>query len=133
MQVRKRFVASVVTGVIAASGLIATTAGQASAAGACLDNAQSYTKASGTHLYPNYPTLNYLLTSANCADINIKTNTERYVKVCFLPSSGGRQCQAEYKLAKADTWMEIATDVKDNTRYQFYFRSDASSSGQFAD
>ncbi|MGN9759363.1 hypothetical protein [Streptomyces sp. SD31] len=135
MNIGKQLAAAVV-GVVAAGSLVAGTAGPAGAAerGArsCYGNANDYNKASGTHWYPNYPTFNYLRATSNCADINIKTNTNRYVKVCFHLSGGSRDCQADYKLAEAGTWTVIATDVKDNTHYQFYFRSDAKSTGQYA-
>ncbi|WP_372348491.1 hypothetical protein [Streptomyces sp. KL116D] len=134
MYVRTRFAASLVTGAVVAGGLVGASAGTAGAAArSCYGSASSYTKASGTHLYPNYPTSFYMVTTANCADINIKTDTTRYVKVCFQPSSGGRECQSDYKRAAAGSWTTIATDVKDNTHYQFYFRSDAKSTGQVAD
>ncbi|MET9772301.1 hypothetical protein [Streptomyces sp. NPDC006415] len=45
---------------------------------------------------------------------------------------GGRSCQADYKLTEAGSWIVIATNVKDNTEYQFHFRSDARSTGQYA-
>ncbi|KAF4406917.1 MULTISPECIES: hypothetical protein [Streptomyces] len=136
MFVRTRIAAAAASTVIAAGCLVAT-AGPAGAAeqgaSSCYGDASSYTKASGQHLYPNYPTLNYLLTTTSCADINIKTGTDRYVKVCFHPQSGGTECQSGYKLAKAGSWTVVATNVKDRTRYQFYFRSDAKSTGHIAD
>lgn len=136
MHIRKQFAAAALTGVVAASSLVAATAGPAAAAerGArsCYGNANDYTKAAGTHIYPNYPTFYYLLATSNCADINIKTNTDRYVKVCFQTSGGGTDCQDDYKLAKAGSWTVIATNVRDNAHYHFYFRSDAKSTGQYA-
>ncbi|MFD5161623.1 hypothetical protein ACFWMJ_26680 [Streptomyces hawaiiensis] len=135
MYVRARIAAATASIVIAAGCLVATAGPAAAAeqgARSCYGNANSYTKASGQHLYPNYPTLNYLVATTDCADINIKSDTDRYVKVCFHPKSGGTQCQADYKLAKAGSWTVIATDVKDKTHYQFYFRSDAKSTGQYA-
>ncbi|MDF3147075.1 MULTISPECIES: hypothetical protein [unclassified Streptomyces] len=139
MSARKRFIALAVTGAVAGSGLIATTAGTAGAvtrgdvvAQSCYGSADDYTKASGTQIYPNYPTFFYLKTSSNCADINIKTDTNRYVKVCFLTSGGGTSCQTDYKLATAGNWRVIATNVKDGTEFQFHFRSDAKSTGHWA-
>ncbi|MGA5143402.1 hypothetical protein [Streptomyces azureus] len=137
MNLRKRFATVAMTGALIGGGLLGTSSAGAATQGevvaqSCYGNARGYTKASGTHIYPNYPTANYLKTTSSCADINIKTDTDRYVKVCFLDMSGGKECQADYKLAKAGSWKVVATNVKDNTEYQFYFRSDAKSTGHYA-
>ncbi|MCL6286687.1 hypothetical protein PV689_05395 [Streptomyces sp. ATCC51928] len=137
MNLHKRFATVAMTGALIGGGLLATGSATAATPGevvaqSCYGNAKTYTKAAGTQIYPNYPTFNYLKTTSSCADINIKTGTDRYVKVCFLPQSGGRSCQADYKLAKAGSWKVIATNVKDKTQYQFHFRSEAKSSGSYA-
>ncbi|MDQ0750760.1 MULTISPECIES: hypothetical protein [Streptomyces] len=136
MTIRKRFVAVALAGAVVGSGMITTAAGAATrgevVAQSCYGDANTYTKDTGTNWYPNYPNFHRLITTSSCADINIKTNTDRYVKVCFLPRDGGRDCQDNYKLAKKGTWTVIATDVKDNTSFQFYFRSDAKSTGSYA-
>ncbi|WP_369171847.1 hypothetical protein AB5J49_29405 [Streptomyces sp. R28] len=139
MNIGKRIAALALTGAVVGSGLIATTAGTAGAATqgeavarSCYGNALSYTKDAGTHIYPNYPNFYYLIATSNCADINIKTNTDRYVKVCFLTSGGGKDCQDNYKLATKGDWTVIATNVRDNAKFQFYFRSDAKSTGYSA-
>lgn len=137
MNLHKRFATVAMTGALIGGGLLATGSATAATSGetvaqSCYGNAKTYTKAAGTQIYPNYPTFFYLKTTSSCADINIKTNTNRYVKVCFLVTGGGRNCQAEYKLTTAGSWKVIAANVKDNTQYQFHFRSDAKSTGSYA-
>ena len=135
MYVRTRIAAVIASAAIAAGCLVAgagPTAAAEQGARSCYGEANSYNKASGTHIYPNYPNFFYLLATAACVDINIKTNTNRYVKVCFQLSAGGTQCQTDYKLATAGDWTVIATNVKDATHYHFYFRSDAKSTGSYA-
>ena len=136
MTIRTRFAAAALAGAVAGSGLINTTASAATqgevAAQSCYGSANDYTKDKGTRWYPNYPNFHRLIATSNCADINIKTDTDRYVKVCFIPSNGEQDCQANYKLARAGSWTVIATNVRDNAFFQFYFRSDAKSTGSYA-
>ncbi|MGP4044901.1 hypothetical protein [Streptomyces sp. 2A115] len=137
MNLRKRFATVAMTGALIGGGLLGTSSAGAATQGeavaqSCYGNARDYTKSAGTHIYPNFPTFNYLKTTSSCADINIKTDTNRYVKVCFLLSGGGKECQADYKLATAGSWKAVATNVRDNTQYQFYFRSDVESTGHHA-
>lgn len=108
---------------IAAATLLAIPAvvlgvisGQDSAeASTCYGGQEIFYKPRGTH-YSQYFT-----TSSKCADINLKVawdEPNRLVKVCFV--NGG--CQSSYKLATED-WTEITTNVKDGTKYRFYFAS----------
>lgn len=140
MNIRKRIAALALTGAVVGGGLIATTAATAGTAGAatqgevvaqsCYGNAWSYSKPSGT---PFSPTNTTYLTTANCADINIKTNTDRKVKVCFYAGGGGlNYCQPDYKSTKAGEWKVIASDVKDGTKFRFQFESSAASTGMRA-
>lgn len=137
MNVRKRLVAAAVTGVLAGGGLVGSTAGPAGAATqgevvakSCYGNAWSYSKPSGTLFSPSNTTY---FTTANCADINIKTGTSRKVKVCFYASGGGlNYCQDDYKTTTAGEWKVIASDVKDGTNFRFQFASSAASTGMRA-
>ncbi|WP_199577538.1 hypothetical protein [Streptomyces sp. CRB46] len=130
--IRKSAAAAACGVLLAVGGVTATaTAAEAEARGearaqACLDNPKSYTKAEGQR-YSGV----YTATSA-CADINLKPNTNRYVAVCFKPSSGGDVCQSSYKLMTGGRWNVIATNVADGTRFYFDFRSTARSTGQWA-
>ncbi|MCD7445678.1 hypothetical protein K4B79_46830 [Streptomyces lincolnensis] len=105
-------------------GGTATTAG--AAAQSCYGT-WTYNKPSDTFFQP----ASYLyLATDNCADINIKTNTSRQVKVCFYASGGGLDyCQSSYKTTTAGQWKVIATDVIDGTKFKFQFASSAASSG----
>ncbi|MDF3147074.1 MULTISPECIES: hypothetical protein [unclassified Streptomyces] len=138
MNIRKRFVAVAVTGVFAGGSLIgstATTAGAATegevVAQSCYGNAWGYSKPEGANFQPSSGAL-YFATD-NCADINIKTNTSRKVKVCFYASGGGLDyCQSAYKTTTAGEWKVIASDVKDGTKFKFQFASPAASTGMRA-
>ncbi|MFW6689448.1 hypothetical protein [Streptomyces sp. MAR4 CNX-425] len=134
----KRLLATVAGLVLVSGALTGTTAAAATASegatagvqGACYDGAGSFSKGSGGHLAPGY----VLTTSSNCNDINLyMTSGNRYVKVCFYPSSGKDYCQSSYKYAKLGAWKVIATDVKDSTKYRFFFSSTGSASGWYAD
>ncbi|WP_051790244.1 hypothetical protein [Streptomyces sp. NRRL S-1022] len=134
MQLRKRAAealvsVALVTGVIAVAP--SARAGQREAApstaASCYGSAHAYSKPSGSYDYPTGSA--YLTTTGNCADINIKTNTNRYVKVCWLKTG---DCQSDYTLTTAGQWTTVATDVADGTDFFFWFRSDASSTGYWA-
>ncbi|SBU88990.1 hypothetical protein YW5DRAFT_00418 [Streptomyces sp. Ncost-T6T-1] len=137
MQIRKRFLAVAMTGALAGAGLVGGTAGAAGAAAqgdvgaqSCYGNAWNYSKPSGAYLQPQSTTY---FTTGNCADINIKTNTSRRVRVCFYSSSGGlNYCQSAYKTTTAGQWKVIASDVLDGTHFKFEFASSAVSTGQRA-
>ncbi|MFJ6123514.1 hypothetical protein ACIQKE_00310 [Streptomyces griseoviridis] len=96
-------------------------------AASCYGSAHSYSKPSGNNDYPTGSS--YLTTTSNCTDINIKTNTNRYVEVCWL-STG--TCQSGYTLTTAGEWTTVATNVLNGTDFFFWFRSDASSTGSWA-
>lgn len=92
----------------------------------CLGGANKYSKAKDFHWLP--PGL-YFKTSSRCNDIQIKPKTNRYVSVCFKdPATGCRGA----KLAKAGKWTVLASNVKTGSEYQFFFRSLAKSSGEYA-
>ncbi|MGW1291630.1 hypothetical protein [Streptomyces sp. NPDC002533] len=137
MEIRKRFLAVAMTGALAGAGLIGGTAGTAGAAAqgdvvaqSCYGNAWTYSKRAGAYLQPESTTY---FTTANCADINIKTNTSRSVRVCFYSSSGGlNYCQTSYKTTTAGQWKVIASNVLDGTHFKFEFASSAASTGQRA-
>ncbi|NJQ17170.1 hypothetical protein [Streptomyces bohaiensis] len=93
-------------------------------ASSCYGGAQRYSKPG------NQPLLMWFTTSNRCNDINLRPNTNRYVKVCF--GTRASDCQANWTLAKAGQWNAIATNVLPGTRYMFWFRSDAASSGSIA-
>jgi hypothetical protein len=120
------------------AGLLVGGAGSAGAAewgvwAACHDGDVSFTKAADNYYYPTSST-GRLTTSSNCNDINFRyTNGgSRNVKVCFYPSSGGVDCQDEWKRVDSN-WAVIATDVLDGTKYRFRFGLSHEANGQYAD
>ncbi|MFI9379731.1 hypothetical protein [Kutzneria sp. NPDC052558] len=119
---------------LAGAGLLPATAAHAeprpASVLACYDHAHSYSKPSGSFAYPTGA--GYLTTTSACSDINLRPNTNRYVRVCFLPDAGGYYCQSSYKLATGGQWNVIATNVANSTDFWFDFRSDAQSSGSWA-
>src|SRR5690606_17762360 len=80
----------------------------------------------------------YYATTSRCGDINLRSNTNRYVEVSFdkyVPSKASftlTYCQNDYTLPTAGKWTVIATNVKDNTPFHYRFRSSAQSTGQTA-
>lgn len=70
-------------------------------------------------------------TTGNCADINIRTNNNTFVRVCFAGETGSK-CQADFKRATAGQWTTVATNVKDKVWYYFQFYNDGASSGLYA-
>ncbi|MEU6633290.1 hypothetical protein ABZ905_34110 [Streptomyces parvus] len=128
-----------VVAVLAAFAFLAPTASataeepasrKASVAASCYGGAISYSKPSNQGLLYEAPG-KWFVTSSNCNDINVKPNTNRYMKVCF--GSLASDCQASWTLAKAGQWNVIASDVLTGTRYFIWFRSNAASSGAVAD
>ncbi|WP_149826376.1 hypothetical protein [Streptomyces tailanensis] len=78
-------------------------------------------------------------TSSACQDINLKitnspSDSTREVKVCFYHSNNSlNYCQASYRLATLDRWAAIATDVNDNVKYRYSFKSSRSVTALTAD
>jgi hypothetical protein len=132
------FVTAVTAALVSAPSAVAVgahaegsvSAGGTSGALACHDHAKSYSKPAGDSFYPGGSA--YLTTTSYCRSINIKPKTDRYIRVCFHPSSGSNYCQDSYKLAQGGKWNEIATDVLNGAKFWFDFRSDALSNGSWA-
>ncbi|WP_329385941.1 hypothetical protein [Streptomyces sp. NBC_01716] len=100
---------------------------------ACYDTAKSYSKSANYLYYPTgYPTGTWLTTTSNCADINIRPNTNRYIKVCFDPSSGAPYCQSAHKYALSGQWNTIATNVANGTKFKFQFQTNGLATGVWA-
>ncbi|NEE24643.1 hypothetical protein G3M53_04085 [Streptomyces sp. SID7982] len=117
-------------GFLASAPASATSSGQQTSAQeqqakACRDYAKSYTKAKGKK---NSGTAT---TGRRCADIQIKTGTDRLVQVCLKPSSGGLDCRG-FKQTRAGVWKNLATNVADGTKFYFNFASKAYSKGKWA-
>ncbi|MCD7443915.1 hypothetical protein K4B79_37620 [Streptomyces lincolnensis] len=120
----------------AASTLLAaaTLAGGGVLAGAPTASAASSATCYGGAVYfsgeSNYhPSSGTFTTSSRCNDINIKIlnlliTPSRKVKVCFYPSSQPAYCQSSYTTATSD-WKVVASDVRDGTKFRFYFESTA--------
>lgn len=136
MTVRKQFVALAMTGALAGGGLVAataTTAGAATAgqAAACYDITKAYSKPAGTYITPKGSA--FFKTSKRCKDINVKSTTDRRVKVCFYKADGKlNYCQSTFKTAKKGKWTVIATDVKDGVKFKLRFSTPVRAAGKVA-
>ncbi|MEJ1201170.1 MULTISPECIES: hypothetical protein [unclassified Streptomyces] len=131
MRVRKRLAygtlaASLLAGVMT---LAPTAQAGEERAASCYGSAHSYSKPDGT---ADLPAGRLFVTSGNCADINIKPRTNRYVMACFETASGGSHCPSGYTLARGGEWNVIEYDVPRGTQFYFHFRSAALSNGSWA-
>jgi hypothetical protein len=125
----KRMLASAGAVLLAATGLTVGV-GQTATAATCYGGAESFKKANNAKYVP---ATGWFRTTSRCNDININVAREgtlrgRMVKVCF--ENGG--CQSAYKLATANTWTVIATDVKDGTTFRFQFETAPAAAGLWA-
>lgn len=105
-----------------ASDSVAPAAGAIGAV-SCLDTERTYFKGPGSR---HYPLTNYARATSSCGGIQVKPKTNRYVQVCFRETG----CNG-LKLAHADTWTTVATNVAAGTEYRLNFRSPARSSGKY--
>ncbi|MGW4689848.1 hypothetical protein ACWEPM_33875 [Streptomyces sp. NPDC004244] len=124
---RRIIATAAATTALVASTVMLAPASQA-AGTSCYSSASTYSKPAGTYWLPAG---DLFTTSSACSDINIKSNTNRYVKVCFEVNAT-LQCQSNYTLTTGGQWTTIATNVQDGARFAFYFRSDALSNGSWA-
>jgi len=125
----KRLAAGAGAALLAATGLTLGVSASADAA-TCYGGAETFKKPDNAKYAP---TSGWYKTTNRCNDINIQVAREglskgRNVKVCF--QNGG--CQSAYKLAKANEWTVIATDVKDGTTFRFQFESAKGAAGKWA-
>ncbi|MEU1122478.1 hypothetical protein ABZ371_02540 [Streptomyces sp. NPDC005899] len=127
MNIRRITATAAATTALVTSSVMLAPASQA-AVTSCYSYANSYSKPAGTNWLPAGTLFK---TSSACSDINIKSNTNRYVKVCFEVNAA-LQCQSNYTLTTGGQWTTIATDVKDGALFAFEFRSDALSNGSWA-
>jgi hypothetical protein len=122
--------AGVLTGGATAAGAAETGSRGSARVLACYDSASYYLKPAGGTYYPPGGEPNLRTTSA-CADINIKPNTNRYVRLCLM-RSGTPQCQTDFTYAAAGSWTVVEEIVPNGTEFWFDFRSAAQSSGYWA-
>ncbi|WP_149827691.1 hypothetical protein [Streptomyces tailanensis] len=135
MRTPRLLVTLAMTGALVGGGLVGATSASAAT---CYSGATSYEKSSTTHYVPGGG--KYHLTGPNCADINIKMSAPKEVKVCFYKKSADgmhvllNYCQSSYKLPKSNKWLVVASNVKNNVLYKFYFKDISSKSlGWYAD
>lgn len=107
---------------LAATGLTVGFNDTASAAG-CYDSYKLMSKPDGRYYSPTGS--GWYQTTSACKDINLRLNTVvhdsgRNVKVCF--ENGG--CQEDWTWVKPGEWTEIATDVRDGSKFKFRFLTD---------
>ncbi|MFD7994219.1 hypothetical protein [Streptomyces mexicanus] len=133
MRLRKRTATGLVSVALVAGAIGLAPAASAvqrdaapTSATSCYGSAHSYSKPSGTHYYP---TSGYLTATSNCADINIKPSSGRWVAVCWYKYG---TCQSSWTWAAAGVWTTVATDVVDGTQFIFDFDSTSSSTGSWA-
>lgn len=138
MRTRTRIVPFAMTAVLLGGGVAAATTGAAVASPpmadatiqSCLGTAKNYTSAPGGNgRNAHWPaTGTYAYTTSNCADINVKTNYDRMVYVCFKKTgtcNGGTW-------APKGKWTVVASDVLDNSGFYVQFRGPNRSTGQIA-
>lgn len=70
----------------------------------------------------------FFRTTTNCLDINIKANEGGYVLVCFRNAG----CQSSFKQIVRGQWIVVATNVRDNVDFYFYFNTAGPHSGTWA-
>jgi hypothetical protein len=86
---------------------------------ACLDNPTPIT---GVDDNWHWPPFSSTVTTAKCADINVRITRTVDVRTCFEPTSGAPFCNA-WRTVFANTWGLAATDVRDGTRFYLLFSS----------
>ncbi|WP_052864343.1 hypothetical protein [Streptomyces niger] len=134
---RMRVLPLAMTAVLLGGGVAAATTGSAGAsepaahaAASCLGTAKNYSGTPGSgSSNAHWPgTGKWAYTTANCADINLKTNYTRTVRVCFKATGG---CNA-WKSAKKGVWKVIASGVKDGSGFYVQFKGVNASTGKIA-
>ncbi|WP_250009191.1 hypothetical protein [Actinoplanes sp. M2I2] len=103
-----------------------TTKEVSAAAVSCYGSGSSFTKPEGGYQHP--VGIRFITTSA-CADINMRSDQNTFVKVCF-PSGPG--CQAGTTYARSGQWVRVATNVRDGVHFYFKFYNDARYTGLMA-
>ncbi|MGI5380393.1 hypothetical protein ACQEV2_40405 [Streptomyces sp. CA-251387] len=134
---KHKIVSLTASAVLLGSGMIAATAGPAtasdtpiSAARACTENAPRFTSWPGTGandpaFWPARGT--YATTTPRCKDINLKLDADRSVRTCFKQGSGWN-CNS-WRTLKAGRWGLAATDVLDGTKFFLQFAGTSRASG----
>ncbi|MGA4840580.1 hypothetical protein [Streptomyces sp. G45] len=127
--------------VLLAGGGAATAVGTAGAAEptadevsarSCYGSARNYTSAPGGPGGRNahWPgTGRWAYATRNCADINVKVNHNRKVKVCWKRTG---TCQRDWTNAKRGRWVAVATNVRDGAGFYVQFRGVNRSTGKIA-
>ena len=131
MNVGKRLACSTIAAALLTGALALAPTAQAGeeTAASCYGSAISYSKPEGD---VDLPAGRLFVTSGNCADINIKPKTNRYIMVCYEAASGGSSCPSDYTLVKGGVWNVLEYGVDAGTQFYFNFRSAALSNGSWA-
>ncbi|MGH4028184.1 hypothetical protein ACQB60_04510 [Actinomycetota bacterium Odt1-20B] len=137
MRTHARVLPLTLTGVLLGGALAAVAAAPAGAGAgvrpdagvqSCYGSAQKYTAV-------GYPSLNtaiwpdgrWATTTSKCADINVKTNYTRNVRVCWETGA----CTG-FTLAREGKWTVAAPRVPNGTRFRLYFRGANNGTGKVA-
>ncbi|MDT0615243.1 hypothetical protein [Streptomyces lancefieldiae] len=131
MKTGRHLAGAAATAALLTGALTVAPAAQADAgtAASCYGSAINYSKPEGD---VDLPAGRLFVTSGNCADINIKPRTNRYIMVCLETASGGSSCPSAYTLAEGGVWNVLRSNVPDGTQFYFRFRSAALSNGSWA-
>ncbi len=134
MRIRSRMAPIALTSVMLGGGMAAATAATASAdapkAGAqiqsCYGSAKNY-KAEGSGTTAIWPAgTAWAKTTGNCADINIKVNYNRHVKICYRHGCG------DYQYAKAGQWKVLDDNVPNGWEFYLEFSGGNDGTGKVA-
>lgn len=133
---RSRFLPLAVTAVVLGGGMAAATAGTATAATAatakgaqikaCYDTGGKYTAIGDGVSRAYWPGSGWKYGSTDCADVNLKTNYTRTVRVCWKDGT----CTA-WKKAPKGQWTAIA-HVPDGWGFYLEFQGGNNSTGYVA-
>ncbi|MEI5098702.1 hypothetical protein RB200_08575 [Streptomyces sp. PmtG] len=102
----------------------------ADAAVSCYGSARNYTGTpGGPGRNAHWPaTGRYAYATRNCADINLKVNYTRQVRICFKNTG---QCNA-WKTARKGVWKVAASNVRDGAGFYVQFKGANRSTGKIA-
>ncbi|MEU4218073.1 hypothetical protein [Actinoplanes sp. NPDC026623] len=122
---------SIVGGAMAVAAMSALLFGVVSspaqaAAASCYGGSHYYNKPAGS--FKSTP----FTTTTACSDINVRSNQNTFVRVCFRKIDIFSNCQARYTHVVPGQYVVVATNVLDNRDFLLDFYNDAEASGLVA-
>ncbi|MGP3949733.1 hypothetical protein [Streptomyces sp. 7N604] len=95
----------------------------------CYGSARDYTAVGdASQGVATWRAYSYATTTSACADINVKTNYSRWVRVCFERTAS---CN-DWTPAYVGQWTVVADDVDDGTKFWLVFKGSNNSTGMAA-